>query len=57
MLLLLLGRVGSRALYDVDTQGDTPLARVIKPFFFGEDNNYRDLRFKVHTKNQKKAGD
>jgi len=29
---------------------DTPLSRVLKPFFFGSDDGYRDLRFKLIPK-------
>jgi len=29
---------------------DTPLARLLKPFFFGRDDGYRDLRFKLIPK-------
>ncbi len=31
-------------------EDDTPLARVLKPFFFGDDDGYRDLRFKLIPK-------
>lgn len=31
-------------------QGDTPLSRVLKPFFFGDSDEYRDQRFKLIPK-------
>ena len=47
-------QLGYTAYFAPDDMGvfeeDTPLARVIKPFFFGGDNNYRDLRFKLIPK-------
>ena len=31
-------------------QEDTPFTRVVKPFFFGDSNTYRDNRFKLIPK-------